>query len=182
MVNAQVGVLRGYLANAAKVRVRGIEFDGTAKVNDNSRSIPHCLHRRRVRLLPGRAASARGNRRTAIEDISGSVLPGISTGRFPSVVSSRLRRAFSDWMEASSRGWTTAIGPSFRRARPLPSTWSLPPTSSSTLNSAFAPTTAGRRICGGATYSTRSTSSSSRRRRATRVSMSGCPAIPGPSA
>ena len=35
VVNAQVGVLRGYLANAEKVRVRGVEFDGTASVNDN---------------------------------------------------------------------------------------------------------------------------------------------------
>ena len=30
VVNAGVGVLRGYLANAEKVRVRGLEFDGTA--------------------------------------------------------------------------------------------------------------------------------------------------------
>ena len=30
VVNSSVGVLRGYLANAAKVRVRGIEFDGSA--------------------------------------------------------------------------------------------------------------------------------------------------------
>ena len=35
VVNAQVGVLRGYLANAEKVRVRGVEFDGNARVNDN---------------------------------------------------------------------------------------------------------------------------------------------------
>jgi iron complex outermembrane receptor protein len=34
VVNASVGVLRGYLANAEKVRVRGAEFDGTARVND----------------------------------------------------------------------------------------------------------------------------------------------------
>ena len=33
VVNAQVGVLRGYLANAEKVRVRGAEFDGNARVN-----------------------------------------------------------------------------------------------------------------------------------------------------
>ena len=32
VVNADVGVLRGYLANAEKVRVRGVEFDGNAKV------------------------------------------------------------------------------------------------------------------------------------------------------
>ena len=30
VVNAGVGVLRGYLANAEKVRVRGVEFDGSA--------------------------------------------------------------------------------------------------------------------------------------------------------
>ena len=34
VVNASVGVLRGYLANAEKVRVRGAEFDGNARVND----------------------------------------------------------------------------------------------------------------------------------------------------
>src|SRR5262249_29835355 len=33
VMNASVGVLRGYLANARKVRVRGAEFDATAKVN-----------------------------------------------------------------------------------------------------------------------------------------------------
>ena len=33
VVNASVGVLRGYLANAEKVRVRGVEFDGTARVS-----------------------------------------------------------------------------------------------------------------------------------------------------
>jgi iron complex outermembrane receptor protein len=31
VVNASVGVLRGYLANAEKVRVRGLEFDGSAR-------------------------------------------------------------------------------------------------------------------------------------------------------
>ncbi|MBK8198283.1 MAG: TonB-dependent receptor [Acidobacteria bacterium] len=34
VVNAQVGVLRGYLANADKVRVRGVELDGRARIND----------------------------------------------------------------------------------------------------------------------------------------------------
>ena len=32
---AQVGVLRGYLANADKVRVQGFEFDGAADIGDN---------------------------------------------------------------------------------------------------------------------------------------------------
>ena len=35
VVNGQVGVLRGYLANAEKVRVRGVEFDGNARLGDN---------------------------------------------------------------------------------------------------------------------------------------------------
>src|SRR5690606_32685837 len=35
VVNAQVGVLRGYLANAEKVRVRGIELDSTYRVHEN---------------------------------------------------------------------------------------------------------------------------------------------------
>lgn len=35
VVNGQVGVLRGYLANAEKVRVQGAEFDGNWRVNDN---------------------------------------------------------------------------------------------------------------------------------------------------
>jgi iron complex outermembrane recepter protein len=34
VVNASVGVLRGYLANAEKVRVRGAEFDATARVGE----------------------------------------------------------------------------------------------------------------------------------------------------
>jgi outer membrane receptor protein involved in Fe transport len=32
VVNADVGVLRGYLANAEEVRVRGVELDGSARV------------------------------------------------------------------------------------------------------------------------------------------------------
>ncbi len=35
VVNGQVGVLRGYLANAEKVIVKGVEFDGAAKLSDN---------------------------------------------------------------------------------------------------------------------------------------------------
>lgn len=35
VVNAQVGVLRGYLANAEKARVRGVEFDGSARLSDS---------------------------------------------------------------------------------------------------------------------------------------------------
>ena len=33
VTNASVGVLRGYLANAERVRVRGVELDSTALAN-----------------------------------------------------------------------------------------------------------------------------------------------------
>jgi len=35
VVNGQVGVLRGYLANAEQVIVQGVEFDGSARISDN---------------------------------------------------------------------------------------------------------------------------------------------------
>jgi len=35
VVNASIGVLRGYLANAEKVRVRGVELDSSARINNN---------------------------------------------------------------------------------------------------------------------------------------------------
>ena len=65
VTNASVGVLRGYLANAEKVRVRGAEFD----VNAAAPSRPVALHRRRlhrrqVRVVPRCAAAARGHRRS----------------------------------------------------------------------------------------------------------------------
>ena len=79
VVNASVGVLRGYLANAEKARVRGVEFDGRARVG------------RKVSLY-GAAAYTDGIYVTFTDapppleetggpqakDISGSRLPGIS--------------------------------------------------------------------------------------------------------
>jgi iron complex outermembrane receptor protein len=79
VVNAGVGVLRGYLANAEKVRVRGVEFDGTASVG------------RRVSVYAS-AALTDGKYVTfrdapppledtggpQVKDISGERLPGVS--------------------------------------------------------------------------------------------------------
>jgi iron complex outermembrane receptor protein len=79
VVNAGVGVLRGYLANAEKVRVRGVELDASATVN-------------RALTLYGAAAYTDGNYVSfpdapppledtggpQVKDISGSDLPGIS--------------------------------------------------------------------------------------------------------
>ena len=61
VVNADVGVLRGYLANAEKVRVRGVEFDGNAKVTSRLSFYNAIVHRRQIRLVPRRAAAARGH-------------------------------------------------------------------------------------------------------------------------
>jgi iron complex outermembrane receptor protein len=79
VVNAQVGVLRGYLANAEKVRVRGIELDTTYRATENLN-------------LYASGAFADGRYMTfrdapppleetggpQAKDISGSILPGIS--------------------------------------------------------------------------------------------------------
>jgi iron complex outermembrane receptor protein len=79
VVNAGVGVLRGYLANAEKVRVRGIEFDGNARIN------------RRVYLyaataytdgkyvsFPDAPPPLEDTGGPQVKDVSGSALPGIS--------------------------------------------------------------------------------------------------------
>ena len=68
VTNASVGVLRGYLANAEKVRVRGAEFDGNARSGSQSVDLRRRgIHRRQVRLVPRCAAAARGHRRSAVQ-------------------------------------------------------------------------------------------------------------------
>jgi iron complex outermembrane receptor protein len=83
VVNAQVGVLRGYLANAKKVRVRGIEFDGSARVT------PELNVYTSVSFTDGRYISfpnapppLEDTGGPQVKDISGSVLPGISKWAF----------------------------------------------------------------------------------------------------
>ena len=66
VVNAGVGVLRGYLANAEKVRVRGVEFDGALQSEPPPVVLRgHGLHRWQVHLVSRRSTTARGHRRTA---------------------------------------------------------------------------------------------------------------------
>jgi iron complex outermembrane receptor protein len=79
VVNAGVGVLRGYLANAEKVRIRGAEFDGNARVN------PHLSFYAAAAFTDGRYVSftdapppLEETGGPQAKDISGSVLPGIS--------------------------------------------------------------------------------------------------------
>jgi iron complex outermembrane receptor protein len=79
VVNAGVGVLRGYLANAEKVRVRGIEFDGTASVGRRASLYAAAA------LTDGRYITFRDapppledTGGLQVKDISGERLPGIS--------------------------------------------------------------------------------------------------------
>ena len=115
VVNASVGVLRGYLANAEKVRVRGVEFDGSARVSTQSLVLRgRRLHRRQVRLLPGRAAAARGHRRAAGQGHLGLRLPGIS--RWALSLGGEYAApgdALSAGTASSSARSTPAIAPSF---------------------------------------------------------------------
>ena len=59
-------MLRGYLANAEKVRVRGAEFDGSARVNGNLSFYGAAAYTDGKYIsFTGRAAAARGDRRAA---------------------------------------------------------------------------------------------------------------------
>jgi iron complex outermembrane receptor protein len=124
VVNASVGVLRGYLANAEKVRVRGVEFDGSARVT------------RRLSLY-GAAAYTDGRYITfrdapppledtggpQVKDISGSVLPGISkwAGSFGAEYSdpSRLFNRNGDFFAAVDTSYRSSFSSSPSASRYL---------------------------------------------------------------
>ncbi len=79
VVNAQVGVLRGYLANAEKVRVRGIEFDGRARVSDNFSTYASLAWTDgKYVSFPDAPPALENTGGPQSVDISGSRLPGIS--------------------------------------------------------------------------------------------------------
>jgi iron complex outermembrane receptor protein len=79
VVNSSVGVLRGYLANADKVRVRGIEFDGNARVNHRLSFYGAAAYTDGTYVsfqdAPPPLEETGGPQ---LKDISGSRLPGIS--------------------------------------------------------------------------------------------------------
>jgi len=79
VVNAGVGVLRGYLANAEKVRVRGLEFDGNVRVG-NRVSLYSAVTYTDGKYLsfPDAPPPLEDTGGPQVKDISGSVLPGIS--------------------------------------------------------------------------------------------------------
>lgn len=79
VVNAQVGVLRGYLANAEKVRVQGVEFDGRARINDHlSAYAALAWTDGQYVSFPDAPPALEDTGGPQAVDISGSRLPGIS--------------------------------------------------------------------------------------------------------
>ncbi len=83
VTNASVGVLRGYLANAAKVRVRGAEFDGSARMGTRLSFYGAAAYTDgRYLSFPDAPPPLEGTGGPQSVDISGSVLPGISKWAF----------------------------------------------------------------------------------------------------
>ena len=79
VVNASVGVLRGYLANAEKARVRGVEFDGSARVSRNlSFYGAAAFTDGKYVSFPDAPPPLEETGGPEVKDISGSPLPGIS--------------------------------------------------------------------------------------------------------
>jgi iron complex outermembrane receptor protein len=79
VVNEQVGVLRGYLANAEQVRVRGVEFDGNARVNTRLSFYGAAAYTDgKYVSFPDAPPPLEETGGPPVKDISGSTLPGIS--------------------------------------------------------------------------------------------------------
>ena len=79
VTNASVGVLRGYLANAEKVRVRGVELDTNARLHpDFSLYSAVAYTDGRYVSFPDAPPPLEDTGGPQAKDISGSVLPGIS--------------------------------------------------------------------------------------------------------
>jgi iron complex outermembrane recepter protein len=79
VVNAGVGVLRGYLANAEKARVRGVEFDGNVRVDDHLSFFGAAAYTDgKYVSFPDAPPPLEDTGGPQVKDISGSDLPGIS--------------------------------------------------------------------------------------------------------
>ena len=79
VVNASVGMLRGYLANAEKVRVRGAEFDGNARIGRSVFLYGALAYTDGIYVsFPDAPPPLEETGGPQVKDVSGSVLPGIS--------------------------------------------------------------------------------------------------------
>lgn len=82
--NAQLGVLRGYIASVEKVRVRGFEFDGSARVNNHVSlySAAAWTDGKFVSFPDAPVSLENTGLAAGFQDVSGTVLPGISKWAF----------------------------------------------------------------------------------------------------
>ena len=79
VVNAGVGVLRGYLANAEKVRVRGLEIDASASVSNRLSFYAAGAFTDGIYVsFPDAPPPLEDTGGPQVKDVSGSDLPGIS--------------------------------------------------------------------------------------------------------
>ncbi len=79
VVNAGVGVLRGYLANAEKVRVRGVEIDTSLAVNSSlSFYVSGAFTDGQYVSFPDAPPPLEDTGGPQVKDVSGTQLPGIS--------------------------------------------------------------------------------------------------------
>ncbi|HRP09525.1 MAG TPA: TonB-dependent receptor [Terricaulis sp.] len=79
VVNASVGVLRGYLANAEEVRVRGVEVDFSARLTDAFLLYGAAAYTDGIYVsFPDAPAPLEGTGGPQAVDISGARLPGVS--------------------------------------------------------------------------------------------------------
>jgi outer membrane receptor protein involved in Fe transport len=76
-------VLRGYLANAEKVRVRGVEVDAAARLKDAASLYAAVAYTDGIyESFPDAPPPLEDTGGPQVKDISGSVLPGISKWAF----------------------------------------------------------------------------------------------------
>ncbi len=77
--NAQIGVARGYLANADKVRIHGVEFDGSWQATDNLYLHGAVAYTEAIYVsFVDAPAPLEGTGGPSSVDISGQRLPGVS--------------------------------------------------------------------------------------------------------
>jgi iron complex outermembrane receptor protein len=182
VVNAQVGVLRGYLANAEKVRVHGFEFDGAAQIGSNLSIFGSVAYTEGVYVsFPDAPAPLELTGGPQAVDASGTRLPGISKWAAAAGAEYFLPR---QTFLGESGDYFIGVDLSYR------SSFSSNPTASQYLNvDAYTlvkpvsvskarmdgTSSSGRAIC-----STRSITGSSQPHPAAPVSLSACPAIHEP--
>ena len=170
VVNASVGVLRGYLANADKVRVRGVEFDGSARVHRNLSFYGAAAYTDgKYVSFPDAPPPLEETGGPQVKDISGSDLPGISKWAL-SLGGEYVNRGEHPRPGRASFSVRSmpAIGPRSRRTRAPRAIWSSRAMPCSTPASASDGRTDGPSPSGPATCWTRTTSSCCPRRLAAR--------------